>query len=76
MSNFKTGNIYFSIGLNMRCEKVVLKTALVRFLSEKEIEEKNNRYNCVTFSHGMKTFDHTDSLFETRKEAKESLGFV
>jgi hypothetical protein len=58
----------YSIGLNMKCVKVISKVTL---LYVTELDE--NGYDCVIQSGGIRVKYNTNELYATRAEAKEHL---
>jgi hypothetical protein len=60
--------VRYTIGLNMKCVKVVTKVTLVHV---KELDA--NGYDCVIEERGSRSFANTNELYMTKAEAKAAM---
>lgn len=65
------GKLYFTLGINEDCEKVITATTLVRMLSKEEMLQYPD-YDCITKSE-FEMFDNTKALFKSPEELKKHL---
>jgi hypothetical protein len=71
-SEIKIDQVVFSVGMNMKCNKVITKSTIVRLLSAKEKKEETG-YDCVINNNGCLIVSASEDLFLTRKEAKATI---